>query len=142
MVAQQKLFHNIDSEAERSLLIDAFFPVTFEAGAKVIEAGRFADNFYIVDSGSASVLERVHGDAQSGAPSVSLLLFPGDVIGHLPLVTNEPSSATVVARERMHVWALDRRTFAVSVARGARVLQQRFARFATQHIEVRRYDPA
>jgi len=83
-------------------VVDAFQKVLVADKEVLIEQGDDGDYFYVVDSGSFTVLK-------SG--SKVLTVPSGGYFGELALLYNGPRAASVIANQQSVVWALDRDTF-------------------------------
>lgn len=101
IVKDNILFKSLD-EKQAEILLDAMFPMEFDADATIIKQGDDGDNFYILDTGVCDVYkDNVH--VLTCTESMSF--------GELALMYNAPRAATVKAKEKSKVWALDRQTF-------------------------------
>lgn len=83
-------------------LAQGMVPVSFDDGQTVIVQGEAGDCWYVIVQGSVDV---VH----DGAPVAQL--GSGDNFGEIALLRNVPRTASVVAREPLTVYRLDRSTF-------------------------------
>lgn len=82
--------------------------LTFDPETSIVEQGEAADAFYIVSRGEVGVWVRANEDG----PEVELAtLGPGQYFGEVGLLTGEPRTASVRARDRVEVLRLDRETF-------------------------------
>ncbi len=88
----------LDRAKLSAILEDRWIP----AGEVVFEAGGHADALYVLRTGTAE--RRVAG-------SVIGTIEPPELFGELALLTNEPRSASVIARTPLRVWALPRARF-------------------------------
>jgi putative ABC transport system ATP-binding protein len=108
----------------RSKLFDASLPAEmmevaqkmrvrrYEPGVAVVTQGEPADRFYVIRSGSVDVVVR-EGDGVRTIRS----LGPGDFFGERALIADEPRSATVLAREPLEAYSLDKNDFNEARAR-------------------------
>ncbi len=97
----------------------AMEPVTVDTGACVIRQGTDGDRFYVVASGSLSVVVNGRTTGQ---------LTPGNHFGELALMFNCPRNADVVAECACRLWALDRHRFRSIIATtAARVIHTKIA---------------
>ena len=101
IVADNILFKSLDDK-QHEILLDAMFPKEFEAGDVIIKQGDDGDNFYILDTGVCEVYK----DGVHVLTCTESMSF-----GELALMYNAPRAATVKAKEKSKVWALDRQTF-------------------------------
>jgi CRP-like cAMP-binding protein len=69
---------------------------TFPAGAILMQQGESSHNMYVIVSGKVSV-ERSHPALID--PIILAELGPGDVVGEMGLLDDEPRTATVIANE-------------------------------------------
>jgi CRP/FNR family transcriptional regulator, cyclic AMP receptor protein len=76
--------------------------LSFGAGQSVFKAGDTGETLYVVIDGEAEI--------QSGS-IVLEIAGPGSIIGELPLIDDDPRSATVVAKTACRLVAIDRRRF-------------------------------
>ena len=90
------LFAELD-EASISRLADEFIERSFEPGQQIATEGQGGLNFFVVESGEASV--PVHGN-EVGA------LGPGASFGEIALVDKAARSATITATTPMRAFAL------------------------------------
>jgi len=110
-------------------LASALVPMTVEAGEDIVRKGEAGDRFYIVVDGVVELWP--HG--------VDTWRGPGEYFGEIALLRNVPRTATVRARSRIELYALDRDVFLSAVAghAGARaagetILQERQAAPSSQ----------
>ena len=76
--------------------------VQVQAGAVVLTQGEPGDRCYVIDAGTAQVA--IDGRAVR-------VQGPGSVFGEIALLRDVPRTATVVAREPLVLWALERQAF-------------------------------
>lgn len=99
------LFAPLDEQARRRL-VERFTLRVLAPGAVLLEEGQPGGELQVVLSGSVQVEKR------DGAETLVVTrLGPGDVVGEISLLTRRPCTATVRARERVHVLALPRDDF-------------------------------
>lgn len=90
--------------SDRERVAHEMVPRRFGRGERIIEEGDPGKTFYVVGSGSVSILT---------ARGVEVTrLGPGKYFGEMSLLTDEPRSATVVAADDALLFELDRPTFA------------------------------
>jgi small-conductance mechanosensitive channel/CRP-like cAMP-binding protein len=89
---------------ERERVAHEMVPRRFGRGERIISEGDPGQTFYVVASGSVSIL--------TGRGVEVTRLGPGKYFGEMSLLTGEPRSATVVAAEDALLFELDRPTFA------------------------------
>lgn len=93
---------------ERFKIADALESVTFEDEQVVMKQGDAGDNFYIIESGEAVVLQK----NDQGVENQVKHLKKGDYFGELALLFNKPRAATVKAMNgRLKCATLDRKAF-------------------------------
>jgi CRP-like cAMP-binding protein len=85
------------SEASLARLAAQTAEVTFAAGAPIVTQGQIGNGLFIVIAGSARVTTGEHELARLG---------PGEVIGELSVLDQEPRVATVIAQEPVRCLAL------------------------------------
>lgn len=78
------------------------------AGEVVITQGDDGDNLYIVDQGE---LDCYRKSARTNEESYLKLYGPGDAFGELALLYNAPRAATIIAKNDVICFALDRECF-------------------------------
>jgi CRP-like cAMP-binding protein len=101
--------------------------VRFEPGASLMRQGQPADSAFILESGAVDVVTRLPGGGEAGVAT----LGPGCVIGEMALLDSGLRSATVVAREPVAGYFLERDGFHMLLAqrnRAAFTIQGRIAR--------------
>jgi CRP-like cAMP-binding protein len=99
----------------------------FEPGASLMRQGQPADSAFILESGAADVMTRLPGGGEAGVAT----LGPGSVIGEMALLDSGLRSATVVAREPVAGYFLERDGFHMMLAqrnRAAFTIQGRITR--------------
>ena len=101
--------------------------VHFEPGARLMRQGQPADSAFILESGAVDVMTRLPGGGEARVAT----LGPGCVIGEMALLDSGVRSATVVAREPMAGYFLERDGFHMMLAqrnRAAFTIQGRITR--------------
>jgi CRP-like cAMP-binding protein len=101
--------------------------VRFEPGACLMRQGQPADSAFILESGAVDVMTRLPGGGEAGVAT----LGPGCVIGEMALLDTGLRSATVVAREPVSGYFLERDGFHMMLAqrnRAAFAIQGRISR--------------
>jgi CRP-like cAMP-binding protein len=81
------------------------------AGTVLVQRGDLADRFFIVTSGKVAVLRNGSGSAPLA------ILGPGQFFGEMSLLTEQPRSATIMARTDVVLLTLDRESFGELVDR-------------------------
>jgi CRP-like cAMP-binding protein len=87
-------------------LASQLIPVEFDAGAEIIRQGEAGDRFYAIASGSVDVC--------SNGTYVATL-YPGDYVGEIALLRGVPRVATVLARDPVEAFTLERDEFLAAV---------------------------
>jgi CRP-like cAMP-binding protein len=82
---------------------------TFNSGDVIIRQGEIGGNFFIIASGSVSVLNK-------GGIAISTL-SKGDVFGEMSLICNERVSATIQVKEQASILYIDRDNFSKIIER-------------------------
>jgi putative ABC transport system ATP-binding protein len=77
------------------------------SGAIVLRQGDAGETFYLIRRGTADV---VREDGEAGGRIIRIMK-PGDFFGEMALLTGQPRSATVIAREPMELYALSKDDF-------------------------------
>jgi MFS family permease len=93
------------SVVAKERLASSLIPLSFPAGASIVEEGETGDRFYIVVQGAIEARER-------GRPAGRGSL---DYFGEIALLRDVPRTATVTARTPVQVYALDRDDFLTAV---------------------------
>jgi len=103
------LFEN-ESQEEIVELIDAFKPLRFKAGERVITQGDTGDEFFVVESGTLTVHVLVGEKGRRNEVKVGDYKS-GSAFGELALIFGSPRAATILATEDVKLWCLDRETY-------------------------------
>jgi putative ABC transport system ATP-binding protein len=81
--------------------------VRFPSHAVILRQGEPGETFYLIRRGTADV---VREDGEPGSQHIRTLK-PGDFFGEMALLSGQPRSATVIAREPMELYALSKADF-------------------------------
>ena len=93
---------------ERLTVADALTPVQFNDGDIIVKQGEPGDDFYVIEEGTAIVLQRRSADE----PEVEVgRLHKSDYFGEIALLLDRPRAATVVAKGPLKCVKLDRARF-------------------------------
>ncbi|KAG0209833.1 hypothetical protein BGX28_009939 [Mortierella sp. GBA30] len=92
---------------ERHKIADALESVYFDDGQVVVQQGERGDNFFIIESGAASVTKCNDEGVEFSMPG----LGPGQYFGELALLNEVPRAATVKAKGRLKCATLGKRAF-------------------------------
>ncbi|AZN41674.1 peptidase domain-containing ABC transporter [Paenibacillus albus] len=101
---QTALLAPLNHQELRSLL-DNMIMKQYEAGQAIVSEGEIGDAFYILRSGTASVLKESDGNRRLNTVKA------GEFFGELALLTGDPRKATVVADEALSVFRLSKNDF-------------------------------
>ena len=106
LLATSPLFQKFDDNAQ-FLVINEFKLVGFKAGDTIIEANSEAKGLYLIATGhiEVSIVD------EAGEKVVISNMGPTDVIGEISLLSDQLTTATVKARERVGALFLDRVVF-------------------------------
>ncbi len=96
------------TEAQAGSIADAVVKRRYRRGEKIVEQGRKSNALFLMLTGRARV---VATDAR-GREVILATLRPGDHIGEMSLIDNEPHSASVMAEVQTDVLELARHDFA------------------------------
>ena len=96
------------TESQAQQIADAVIKRRFKRGDRIVEQGLKSNALYIILSGRARVL----ASDTRGREVILATLQPGDYIGEMSLIDNEPHSATVRAEVQTDVLMLGRSEFA------------------------------
>ncbi|KFM66810.1 cAMP-dependent protein kinase regulatory subunit-like isoform X1 [Stegodyphus dumicola] len=95
-------------EWERLTVADALEPMQFNDGDVIVEQGQPGDDFFIIEDGTAVVLQR----RSESEPQVEVgHLGPSDYFGEIALLLDRPRAATVKAKGPLKCIKLDRARF-------------------------------
>ncbi|ORZ19143.1 cyclic nucleotide-binding-like protein [Lobosporangium transversale] len=92
---------------ERHKIADALESVYFDDGQTVVRQGDQGDNFFIIESGEATVTKCSEDGKEFPMPG----LGPGQYFGELALLNEMPRAATVKAQGRLKCATLGKRAF-------------------------------
>ena len=96
------------TESQAQQIADAVVKRRFKRGDRIVEQGLKSNALHIILSGRARVL----ASDSRGREVILATLQPGDYIGEMSLIDNEPHSATVRAEVQTDVLMLGRSDFA------------------------------
>lgn len=97
------------NENETETVIMAFEERIYEPGDWVIRQGEEGDNLYVVDQGELECFKKFTKDQQED--TFLKLYHPGESFGELSLLYNAPRAASVRAKSKSVLFALDRECF-------------------------------
>mmetsp|Transcript_21313 Transcript_21313/g.49491 ORF Transcript_21313/g.49491 Transcript_21313/m.49491 type:complete len:809 (+) Transcript_21313:73-2499(+) len=105
-LAQVPLFKKLPKD-QFPLLANAVMPVDFKSGTVIIKQGDPGAEFFVIQTGEASVSVAV-----DGAPSEKVAtLKSGDYFGEAALLRDEPRTATIVADTALSAFKITREKF-------------------------------
>jgi len=96
------------TDSQASAVSDAIVKRRYRRGENIVEQGKKSNALFIMLTGRARVIS---GDGR-GREVILAILHPGDYIGEMSLIDNEPHSATVQAEIQTDVLELARVDFA------------------------------
>lgn len=106
-LSKVKILESLDYY-ERLTVADALTPVVFQDGDIITKQGESGDEFYIIEEGTAVVLQRRAPDAPEEEVG---RLQRSDYFGEIALLFNRPRAATVTAQGPLKCLKLDRDCF-------------------------------
>jgi len=92
---------------ERHKIADALESVTYNDSDIIIKQGDVGENFYLIESGEASVLQE---DDKGEVHEISTL-HKGEYFGELALLTDKPRAATIKAKGKIKCATLGKKAF-------------------------------
>jgi cAMP-dependent protein kinase regulator len=92
---------------ERHKIADALESVTYNDGEIVIKQGDVGENFYLIESGEAAVLQ----EDDKGVVREISTLHKGEYFGELALLTDKPRAATIKAKGKIKCATLGKKAF-------------------------------
>lgn len=96
------------SEEQAQIVAKTVHKHRFKRNEEIVEQGKMTDSLFIILTGRARVLKVDN----RGKEVIIATLHPGDYIGEMSLIDNEPHSATVTAEVQTDVLVLGRAEFA------------------------------
>jgi cAMP-dependent protein kinase regulator len=93
LIAGSPLFANLD-EAGRQRLVEGGTLESFDSGTIIVKEGDPGDSFYFIKGGSVEVYTEKAGERLSLAQ-----LGEGEFFGEVSVLTAQPRTATVIAKE-------------------------------------------
>jgi len=92
---------------ERHKIADALESVTYNDSEVIIKQGDVGENFYLIESGEAAVLQ----EDDEGITREISTLHKGEYFGELALLTDKPRAATIRAKGRIKCATLGKKAF-------------------------------
>lgn len=114
-------------------ILRIFEPVSFAAGASIVRQGQPADGAFVLERGKADVITALPGGGEAKVAA----LGPGSVLGEMALLEAGVRSATVVAREPVAGYFIERDAFRALLCQrndAAHRVQQRITRTLCQRL--------
>ncbi len=102
-LSQVNFFHNLNPSQVQQL-VPYLHRFHYRQGKIMTHEGDPGDNFFILEDGSAIVMD----DSNN---SVVSLLGPNDTYGIIELMAGQPHKYTVVVKEDAHVWIINKESF-------------------------------
>jgi CRP/FNR family transcriptional regulator, cyclic AMP receptor protein len=118
------LFEGLSSK-EREQIARWADEVDVPAGKHLLDQGRFAYEFFVIEDGTAEVRQDRHPIATLG---------PGDVVGEIALLEGSVRSATIETLTRVRAIVMDPRAFA-SMMSGVPKVAERIRGIARQRLQ-------
>ncbi len=104
-------FFKLLPEKTRELLAGELQPVSVTMGSPVIRQGEQGDAVYFIEQGRCDILV----EKEDGRQFKVAERGPGEMVGEMALVTEEPRQAHVVAATDLELWKLTRNRFVALV---------------------------
>ena len=115
------IFEVLDDEVVRQLAA-ASERRLFDAGEVLVKEGDEGDSLFVIERGSVRVTK---DDPEQGGKSVDLaVLEEGAFFGEMSLLTGEPRSATILAREHCGVLMLGKQALASTLEADPRIAEE------------------
>lgn len=100
-------------------LADRMFLERYSAGTTIIRQGDEGDKFYLIRDGSVEVFIE-----EGGLSRLVRVMRAGEFFGEIALLTDQPRTATVVAREDTILYALSKADFKATIEASASFAEQ------------------
>lgn len=127
-LSQSFMFSALD-EKEKNIVIDAMEIKEYKPGDMVIKQGDDGDCLYVVDQGKLDCSKLFPGEKQEKWLKV---YEPGESFGELSLLYNAPRAASIRAKEKSVLFALDRHCFNSIVKDSAVKKRNKYMEFLSQ----------
>jgi cAMP-dependent protein kinase regulator len=105
-ISQSFIFNSLDEKGMK-IIIGAMEEKIFYPGDYVIKQGDHGNCLYIVESGKLDCYKKFINNEEKLVKQY----IEGDSFGELALLYNAPRAASVIAKSKCILWALDRETF-------------------------------
>lgn len=127
-LGKNTLFSSIDPEV-KTVIFDAMFERSFQAGDVIIHQGEEGDNFYVVEVGILDISVKKDGEE---VPKKVKTVGPGGSFGELALMYDTPRAATVTAVTDGVLWGLDRMTYKSVLLKSVKSKREMYESFLSQ----------
>jgi putative ABC transport system ATP-binding protein len=101
----------------------------FPPGTPIVRQGDIGDKFYLIRRGSVDVIR----DRETPKELLVTTLKEGEFFGERALITGEPRNATVVARDEVDAYTLDKADFTAALETSAPFKEQLYRVFFQRH---------
>ncbi|MDQ7032509.1 MAG: mechanosensitive ion channel family protein [Desulfonauticus sp.] len=112
LISQSKLFKNLTKE-EIHILISCSYIKNYLKGDFIVKKGEKDTEMYFILQGSVEIKDN---------DKISLTLYAGNFFGEMSLLTNQPRSADVIAKENVQCMVIDREGFKVILSQNKALL--------------------
>ena len=92
--------------ADRGQLSQSFTERQFQPGEIVFEEGETGDTLFLIRSGQVAIIK-----GSLDTPVILAYRGPGEIIGEMALLENQPRSATIVALDNLRLLCINRQRF-------------------------------
>lgn len=120
------MFDNLNPN-ESQILAEALVPKKFKADDVVIKEGDDGNLFYIVESGHLNCFKRLN--PTDDKDTFLKEYKAGETFGELALLYNDPRAASIIAKDDVELWSLDRQTFVHIVSTSAILKREKVENF-------------
>ncbi len=104
-------FFKLLPDNARDIVAARMQPLSFSAGERIIRQGDLGDAVYLIEKGICNIIV----EKESGERFQVAERGPGDMVGEMALITDEPRQADVLAKEEVKLWKLARQHFVALV---------------------------
>jgi small-conductance mechanosensitive channel len=120
LLSRVDIFHELDDEIVRQLATSSQRKL-FDAGEVLVSEGDEGDSLFVVEKGAVRVTK---SDLQADGKNVDLaILEEGAFFGEMSLLTGEPRSATIIARDACGVLVLTKQALAAILEADPRIAE-------------------
>ena len=126
------IFHELDQEIVRQLAASSQRKL-FDAGEVLVSEGDEGESLFVVEKGAVRVTK---SDPEQEGKHVDLaILEEGAFFGEMSLLTGEPRSATVIARDPCGVLVLNKQALAMTLEADPRIAESLSRALAARRID-------